>query len=81
MHASWFSYGITKPYPFRWFTPATIIGGIVLSVFCSLVNLSASGYYMETIYTNDPNTTVRASEKYISSASLLKTLLIMPGGS
>jgi len=57
-YTSWFSYPITKPYPYRWFTPVTVVGGIILSVLFSLVNLAANGYYMRTIYTNDPNTTL-----------------------
>lgn len=58
MYTSWFSYTITKPYPYRWFTPVAIVGGIILAVLFSLVNLAANGYYMRTVYTNDPNTTL-----------------------
>jgi hypothetical protein len=64
MYASWFSYNITRPYPYRWFTPVAIIGGVVLTVLVSLVNLGSSGYYLKTIYTNDPNTTIASSQKY-----------------
>jgi len=65
MHASRFSYNITRPYPFRWFTPLVICGGIILAVLFSLVNFAANGYYMKTVYTNDPNTTLRNGEKYV----------------
>ncbi|KAF6803188.1 hypothetical protein CSOJ01_11053 [Colletotrichum sojae] len=58
MHQSWFSYSISKPYPFRWFTPVALVGGLVLAVVVSLFNLSANGYYLKTIYTSDPNGTV-----------------------
>lgn len=65
MYSSWFSYNIARPYPFRWFTPLVVLGGIVLTVLFSLVNLGANGYYLRTVYTNDPNTTVREGEKYV----------------
>ncbi|TDZ25562.1 hypothetical protein Cob_v001817 [Colletotrichum orbiculare MAFF 240422] len=57
MHRSWFSYAITRPYPFRWFTPVVIIGGIILAVPLSLANLSANGFYLKSVYTSDPNGT------------------------
>ncbi|KAH8664874.1 hypothetical protein BGZ61DRAFT_462478 [Ilyonectria robusta] len=63
MHTSWFSYSITKPYPFRWFTPVTIVVGVILTVIFTLVNLASSGFYMKTIYTDDPNGTM-ASETF-----------------
>ncbi|KAK1700904.1 hypothetical protein BDP55DRAFT_538006 [Colletotrichum godetiae] len=56
-HQSWFSYPISKPYPFRWFTPVVLVGGVILTVFLSLVNLSANGYYLKPLYTSDPNGT------------------------
>ncbi|KAK2033477.1 hypothetical protein LX32DRAFT_689995 [Colletotrichum zoysiae] len=57
MHKSWFSYPITKPYPFRWFTPVAIIGGLVLAVLVTLANLSANAFYLKSIYEPNPNKT------------------------
>ncbi|EXF83778.1 hypothetical protein CFIO01_01505 [Colletotrichum fioriniae PJ7] len=57
MHRSWFSYSISKPYPFRWFTPVVLVGGVILAVLLSLINLSANGYYLKPLYTSDPNGT------------------------
>lgn len=57
MYRSWFSYPISKPYPFRWFTPVALVGGIVLTVLLSLINLSANGYLLKPLYTSDPNGT------------------------
>ncbi|KAF0316346.1 hypothetical protein GQ607_016446 [Colletotrichum asianum] len=57
MHHSRFSYPISKPYPFRWFTPVALVGGLVLAVLLSLLNLSANGFYLKTVYTSDPNST------------------------
>ncbi|KAK2052770.1 hypothetical protein LY76DRAFT_526004 [Colletotrichum caudatum] len=57
MHRSWFSYPITKPYPFRWFTPVAVIGGLVLAVLVTLANLSANAFYLKSIYEPNPNKT------------------------
>ncbi|KAH6886829.1 hypothetical protein B0T10DRAFT_442949 [Thelonectria olida] len=60
MYASWFQYPITRPYPFRWFTLVTIVGGVILAVIFSLINLASSGFYLNTIFTDDPNGTLSA---------------------
>ncbi|KAF4908983.1 hypothetical protein CGCF415_v006271 [Colletotrichum fructicola] len=57
MHSSWFEYPVTRPYPFRWFTPAAIGGGLILAVVFSLVNFSSNGFYLKTIYTESLNDT------------------------
>ncbi|KAL3293216.1 hypothetical protein RB213_005212 [Colletotrichum asianum] len=57
MHSSWFEYPITRPSPFRWFTPAAIGGGLVWAVVFSLVNFSSNGFYLKTIYTESLNET------------------------
>ncbi|KAH8881958.1 hypothetical protein GQ53DRAFT_886259 [Thozetella sp. PMI_491] len=64
MHASYFSYSIKRPIPYRWFTPVVVSGGIVLAVLFSLVNLASSGYHLRSIYTNDPNTTLGAQKQW-----------------
>lgn len=69
MHTSWFSYSITKPYPFRWFTPVTIVVGVILTVIFTLVNLASSGFYMKTIYTDDPNGTMASETLYADSVT------------
>ena len=58
MHSSWFSYNISKPYPFNWFTPVVLVGGIIFTVLFSVINLAANGYYLTSIYTTSPNTTI-----------------------
>lgn len=63
MHQSWFEYPVTRPYPFRWFTPVVIGGAVVLAVVFSLVNLSSNGYYLKTVYTGNLNET---EQKYNS---------------
>jgi hypothetical protein len=50
-----FSYSITRPYPYRWFTPTAVIGGIILAVLFSAVNFFSNAYNMITITTNNPD--------------------------
>ncbi|KAK2748801.1 hypothetical protein CKAH01_18057 [Colletotrichum kahawae] len=57
MHSSWFEYPITRPYPFRWFTPTAIVGGLILAVVFTLVNFRSNGFYLKTIYTKSLNDT------------------------
>ena len=45
MESSIFSYSITRPYPLRWFTPVTVVGGTVALVLFSFLNLLSTGYY------------------------------------
>jgi hypothetical protein len=58
MHTSFFSYDLSRSYPFRWFTPVTILGGILFTVLFSIVNVASNGYQLRTIYTTDPNVTL-----------------------
>ena len=46
MAQSFFSYTLTRPYPFRWFTWAVVLGGISFTVFFSFVNIAADGYIL-----------------------------------
>ena len=57
MHSSVFSYGLTRPYPFKWFTPAVIIGGIISLVLVSLINVATSGYQLVSTTSTNPNIT------------------------
>lgn len=63
MHKSWFSYNVTKPYPFRWFTPVAFLGGVFLATLFSIVNLAGNGYQLKSVYTTDPNTTSSAQNR------------------
>ncbi|KAI1394790.1 hypothetical protein F4819DRAFT_506623 [Hypoxylon fuscum] len=58
MGESFFSFSITRKYPYKWFTPVVIIGGIVFAVLFSLLNFAASGYSLVGINTDNPNTTI-----------------------
>ncbi|KAK8022969.1 hypothetical protein PG991_006850 [Apiospora marii] len=58
MHNSSFSYNVTRPYPFRWFTPVVVIGGIIVTVLVSFFNFASNGYELVATSSNDPNATV-----------------------
>lgn len=57
MHSSIFSYNLSRPYPFRWFTPAVFVGGIVALVLVSLINVATSGYQLVSTSSTNPNVT------------------------
>jgi hypothetical protein len=44
MHESIFSYNITRPYPYQWFTWLVVLGGIAATALFSVINLAANGY-------------------------------------
>lgn len=46
MALSFFTYNVTRPYPFKWFTPLVIIGGCLAFTLFTVLNLITSGYYM-----------------------------------
>ena len=58
MHSSLFNYNVTRPYPFPWFTPVAVIGGIVLIVLLSFMNFVQNSYALAVEYSGDPNITI-----------------------
>lgn len=58
MHQSSFSYNVTRAYPFKWFTPSVIIGGIITVVLVSFINFASTGYELVATSSNNPNGTV-----------------------
>jgi len=59
--SSLFSYGITKPYPFRWFTPLVVVSFIILTVLFSLLNFVSTGYTLVVQESSNPNITVHSN--------------------
>lgn len=57
MYESIFSYSLSRPYPFRWFTPTIIVGGIVATAVLSFLNIAATGYEMNAVESSNPNAT------------------------
>ncbi|QIX00016.1 hypothetical protein AMS68_005533 [Peltaster fructicola] len=61
MARSTFSYNVQRSYPYKWFTPVVIIGGSLLIVLFSFLNLGSSGYNLTTELTQNPNSTSSGS--------------------
>ena len=53
-----FSYNLSRPYPFKWFTPLVIIGSAILTALFSTVNLISTGYSLVSEYSSQPNLTM-----------------------
>lgn len=66
MYASTFHYAITRPFPYRWFTWVTVIGGVCAIVLFSVINLAANGYNLVNTYTTDFNGTL-AQKRWTST--------------
>ncbi|KAG9529468.1 hypothetical protein KCU93_g3497, partial [Aureobasidium melanogenum] len=49
-----FSYNVTRDYPYKWFTPVAIIGGILLTALFSAINFFSTAYNMVSITTDNP---------------------------
>lgn len=58
MHASFFNYPITRPYPYRWFTPVALIGLAAFLVLFSVLNFVQNSYTLIFEYADDPNSTI-----------------------
>lgn len=57
-HESLFAYGITRPYPYPWFTPVVIVGGLIATALVTFLNVAASGYELAATASSNPNATV-----------------------
>ena len=57
MYSSIFSYNLTRSYPFKWFTPVVVVGGLVAMVLISFLNLATAGYQLVSITSTDANET------------------------
>ncbi|KAK8084738.1 hypothetical protein PG997_006009 [Apiospora hydei] len=64
MHDSVFSYNLTRPYPFKWFTPVTIVGGVIIAALVSFFNFASTGYELVPQPSSDPNETIHDPGQY-----------------
>ena len=71
MYASIFSYGVTRSYPFRWFTPVAVVGVAVLLALLSVMNFVQNSYELAVEYASDPNTTITKGVWYKNWPSYL----------
>ncbi|KAF4963059.1 hypothetical protein FSARC_8890 [Fusarium sarcochroum] len=58
MYQSFHSYHLTRPYPYRWFSPLALMGGIIATVGFSLLNVASQGYTTYSNSTTNPNETL-----------------------
>ncbi|TGJ78385.1 hypothetical protein E0Z10_g10382 [Xylaria hypoxylon] len=67
IYRSFFSYNITRPYPFKWFTPVVIVGGIIAIVLVSFLNVATTGYELVQASSLNPNATEAARDTWFSN--------------
>ncbi|KAI0413344.1 hypothetical protein F5X98DRAFT_390874 [Xylaria grammica] len=67
VHQSFFEYSLTRPYPFKWFTPVAVVGGIVATILVSFFNVAAAGYELVPASSRDPNVTEAERETWLSN--------------
>lgn len=60
-HESFFSYNVTRPYPYRWFTPVALLGAVIFAALFSLLNSAANGYDLVVQTSTDPNSTISST--------------------
>jgi hypothetical protein len=60
-HQSYFSYTITRPYPYRWFTPLAITGAVISITLFSLLNFVANGYELVLETSTNYNSTISSA--------------------
>ncbi|KAG9657672.1 hypothetical protein KCU95_g5580, partial [Aureobasidium melanogenum] len=49
-----FSYNVTRDYPYKWFTPVAIVGGILSTALFSAINFFSTAYTMVSLTTTNP---------------------------
>lgn len=70
-HESTFSYNVTRPYPYKWFTPVTSVAFLVLTVLLSWLNYGANGFDQVVTTTSDLNATLANTGMLYGLPSLL----------
>ena len=58
-HSSVFTYAISRPYPFHWFTPVVVLGGLLALALFSLINFVSTGYTLVNDPSSNPNATIK----------------------
>jgi hypothetical protein len=49
MAPSLFTYSVSRPYPYRWFTPVSLGGGLLFLALFSWLNFVATGFELRYI--------------------------------
>lgn len=48
---------MTRPYPFKWYTPAVLVGFTIATILFSVLNYASTGYTLQAAYLSDPQPT------------------------
>ncbi|KAH0289963.1 hypothetical protein M436DRAFT_79648 [Aureobasidium namibiae CBS 147.97] len=72
-----FSYSVTRQYPYKWFTPVAIVGGIILAVMFSAINFWSNAYTMVTATTSQLSV-VEDPDTWLGHAPRIFTSKILP---
>ncbi|KAI4953443.1 hypothetical protein J4E91_002290 [Alternaria rosae] len=57
-HQARFAYPVVRPYPYRWYTPVVVVGGLCLTALFTYINVAISGFDLVFQSTFDPNATI-----------------------
>ncbi|KAI4610305.1 hypothetical protein J4E80_008069 [Alternaria sp. BMP 0032] len=57
-HQARFAYPMVRPYPYRWYTPVVVVGGLCLTTLFTYINVAISGFDLVFETTFDPNATI-----------------------
>ncbi|GAP85845.1 hypothetical protein SAMD00023353_1401420 [Rosellinia necatrix] len=57
-HESFFTYGLTRPLPFRWFTPGAVVAGVISLALFTFLNFASAGYNLIVTISTNPNATI-----------------------
>ncbi|KAF5673609.1 hypothetical protein FCIRC_7987 [Fusarium circinatum] len=57
MHASYFSYTLSRLYPYVWFTPVVLVGGLIATALIAFLSVATQGYETISMATANLNTT------------------------
>ncbi|KAK7955208.1 hypothetical protein PG988_015902 [Apiospora saccharicola] len=83
-HKSLFDYNLSRPYPFRWFTPLAVVGVILLTTIFSFINYATGAFYLGTEYTSRPAELLRNEHRdkfFTSNFGFAYTLKSINNGS
>ncbi|KAM0713344.1 hypothetical protein Q7P35_000796 [Cladosporium inversicolor] len=49
-----FEHNLTRPYPFKWYTPAVLAVFTIATIVFSVLNYASNGYTLQAAYLCDP---------------------------
>ncbi|KAF5670936.1 hypothetical protein FDENT_11106 [Fusarium denticulatum] len=71
MHASYFSYNLSRSYRYVWFTPVFLIGVLIATALIAFLSVATQGYETISKATSNPNTTSKNRNPFSDWPSFL----------